>query len=103
MIHPELHKSPEPGPNNQPLSEPGNLETERMLVDELYKERVDDLEHIRLSVCLKFYNEISDKLSKEKSRFKQLLNLQDKKREILSHYTFLLNPYYFEQKFLSQK
>jgi hypothetical protein len=105
MNQPETEKlkSLELSHNRPSTAESGNLELLRAQVEELFLERQSDLETIRPALCLKFYNEISDKLQVEKKRFEQLLNLQDKKREILSRYTFVLNPYYFEQKFFGQQ
>ncbi|MEK7162116.1 MAG: hypothetical protein AAB729_05520 [Patescibacteria group bacterium] len=68
-------------------------------VETIYKDRKNRLEEIRSLVCLKFYNDISEKLENEKWQFEQLLNWQDARDEALSHYSFVLNPYYFEQKF----
>lgn len=69
-------------------------------VETIYQHRQSLLEEVHTSVCLKFYNEIGEKLKNEKRQFEQLLNWQDAKQEALSHYSFVLNPYYFEQKFL---
>ncbi len=66
----------------------------------IYRQRQGNLEEIRSLVCLKFYNEIGEKLKNEKRQFEQLLNWQDARDEALSNYSFVLNPYYFEQKFL---
>ncbi len=69
-------------------------------VETIYKYRQSLLDEVRSSVCLKFYNDIAEKLKNEKRQFEQLLNWQDARDEALSHYSFVLNPYYFEQKFL---
>ncbi len=69
-------------------------------VQEIYAERKNRLEKVKSFVCLKFYNDISEKLDSEKRQLEQLLNLQDARDEALSHYSFVLNPYYFEQKFI---
>lgn len=66
----------------------------------IYAGRKNRLEKVKSFVCLKFYNDISERLEKEKRQFEQLLNLQDARDEALSHYSFVLNPYYFEQKFI---
>ncbi len=69
-------------------------------VKAIYQDRVKNLEEIRSLVCLKFYNEVKEKLESEKRQFEQLLHWQDTRDETLSQYSFVLNPYYFEQKFL---
>ena len=71
-------------------------------VDELYSSRQNSLSHIKSVVSLKFYHYIEGKLQQEKKLFEQLLHLEDSKQELLSHYSFVLNPYYFEQKFISR-
>ncbi len=72
-------------------------------VEEIYNSRKSRLQQIRSSICLKFYHDISEKLEKEKRLFEQLLHWEDNKQEALSHYSFVLNPYYFEQKFLGSE
>jgi len=73
----------------------------RQETEEIYSFRKKSLETIRAVVCLKFYNEINEKLDNEKLAFEKLLNWQDAKTELLANYSFVLNPYYFEQKFLT--
>lgn len=72
----------------------------RAEVQTTYQDRVKHLEEIRSVVCLKFYNGIKGKLENEKRQFEQLLHWQDTRDEALSQYSLVLNPYYFEQKFL---
>jgi hypothetical protein len=69
----------------------------------IFRERKNLLEEIRAAICLKFYNEISEKLESENSRFERMLNVKDARDEVLSQYSFVLNPYYFEQKFLAEQ
>lgn len=67
----------------------------------IYTERKKHLNEVRSIICLKFYNAIDEKLENEKRQFEQLLNFQDAREEALSHYSFVLNPCYFEQKFIN--
>ncbi len=69
-------------------------------VETIYRDRKKLLDEIKPAVCLKFYNDTSEKLENEKRQFEQLLNRQNARDEALSHYSFVLNPHYFEQKFL---
>ena len=69
--------------------------------EHVYTTRQDSLEQIRPLICLKFYHEISEKLERERRQFDRLLHIEDKKQDVLSRYTFVLNPYFFEQKFIS--
>lgn len=97
----ELLKSPEritssPFENHESLNGLSRQETE-----EIYFSRKNSLEKIRGIVCLKFYNEIAEKLELEKQAFEKLLNRQDAKELALANYSFILNPYFFEQKFLN--
>ena len=71
-------------------------------VDQLYVQRKTSLEGIRNAICLKFYYTISEKLDQEKKFFERILHIEDTKQEALSHYSFVLNPYYFEQKFFGE-
>lgn len=101
MLENELIKSAEvlvPG-SEEARSEAASLT--KVEVETIYKDRKKRLEEIKSSVCLKFYNDIAEKLEGEKRQFEQLLHFQDARDEVLSHYSFVLNPYYFEQKFLT--
>ncbi len=71
--------------------------------ERVYAGRQHDLEQVRPFICLKFYHEISEKLEREKRQFDRLLHIEDKKQDILSRYTFVLNPYFFEQRFIDQR
>ncbi|GEM_PF-1443734 len=68
-------------------------------VESLYQSRKQSLERIRGVICLKFYYTICEKLDQEKKYFDRILHIEDTKLEALSRYSFVLNPYYFEQKF----
>lgn len=84
-------------------SAPESYHAESMItkdeVESLYHDRKQSLEHIRGAICLKFYYIISEKLDQEKKSFERILHIEDTKQEVLSRYSFVLNPYYFEQKF----
>lgn len=100
MMKEETLKSPETlaaGAEEPQTSSPSITKAE---VETIYTGRKNLLEEIRPVVCLKFYNDIGEKLENEKRQFEQLLNWRDARDEVLSHYSFVLNPYYFEQKFL---
>lgn len=70
-------------------------------INNLYQKRLANLELLRSVISLKFYYQITDKLEKEKKHLEALLNLEDQKQEAISHYSFPLNQYFFEQKFLN--
>lgn len=69
--------------------------------EKIYYFRQGLLEKIRSIIGLKFYHQISEKLENEKSIFEKLLNLEDVKQDFLSHYSFVLNPHYFEQQLMN--
>jgi len=68
--------------------------------DIICAQRQKYLREIRSFVGPEFYDRIGEKLANEKRQFEQLLNFQNARDEILSQYSFVLNPYYFEQKFI---
>lgn len=70
-------------------------------VMQLYDRRKHQLETIRGTICLKFYYTITEKLDEEKRIFERMLHIEDTKQDALSRYSFVLNPYYFEQKFFA--
>ncbi len=78
-------------------SDPVMITKEEVL--QLYDQRKQGLESIRGTICRKFYYTISEKLEQEKKLFERILHIEDTKQEVLSRYSFVLNPYYFEQKF----
>ncbi len=96
----ETLKSPEVFAPSSQESEIQNSAISKEEVQAIYAERKNLLEDAKSFICLKFYNNICEKLEDEKRQFEHLLNLQDARNEALSHYSFVLNPYYFEQKFI---
>ncbi len=76
---------------------------DQSFIDNLYEGLGLKLQGLVDAVSLKFYHQITEKLAKEKSQYEQLLNLQDLQKEELSHYSFVLNSYYFEQRFLEEE
>ncbi len=62
--------------------------------------RQKDLESIKQWVGLKFYYRASEKIKAEEAALRKLLNREEVKRSVLSEYSFVLDPLYFEQKFL---
>ncbi len=72
-------------------------------VQQLYQGRKQRLEEVRSSVCLKFYETICEKIDQEKRLFERLLHWEDAKQDALSQYSFILNPFYFEQRFLGEE
>jgi len=96
----EQLRSHELGPTLREESE-GVLNTiTKQEVESIYRERKHSLEQVRSSLCLKFFYSISDKLKQEKKLFEKILHWEDAKQEALSRYSFVLNQYYFEQRFL---
>jgi hypothetical protein len=100
IIKPEKITSPEIPPFlvKQPGELPDSLT--RAEADNIYNFRRSGLETLRSAISLKFFHQISEKLEKEKQKFAELLLWKDHKQDALSNYSFVLNPYYFEQKFL---
>ncbi len=72
-------------------------------VEEIYSHRQSCLKKARLVVSLEFYHQIRGKLEEEKKLFERLLHWEDAKENLLSHYSFVLNPRYFEQKFFGSE
>jgi hypothetical protein len=71
-------------------------------IELMFAARTEVLESIRSNVCLSFFYAVSEKLAKERSSLMDILNLNDKKHELLERYSFVLSPQYFEQKFLEK-
>ncbi len=70
-------------------------------VAELYKARHTDLETMKKWVGLKFFYRATEKVKQEEATLKRLLRLETAKQTILADYSFVLDPAYFEQKFLN--
>lgn len=85
--------------NSTQESDGANATITKEEVEKIYRQRKHSLEQVRASLCLKFYYTISDKLKREKKLFEKILHWEDAKQETLSRYSFVLNQYYFEQKF----
>jgi len=70
-------------------------------VTELYQARHADLQTMKPWVGLKFFYRAAEKIKQEEATLKRLLRLETAKQTILADYSFVLDPAYFEQKFLS--
>jgi len=70
-------------------------------VAELFTSRQADLKTLHRWVGLKFYYQAAEKIKQEEQTLKRLLRLETAKQTILADYSFVLDPAYFEQKFLN--
>ncbi len=70
-------------------------------IDALYTERIGQLDTIKDSIGLKFYYAITEKLQSEKKTLEELLNVAYTKKQDQDQYSFVLDPQFFEQKFLT--
>ncbi len=70
-------------------------------VAELYQTRQADLQTMKSWVGLKFFYRATEKIKQEEATLKRLLRLETAKQTILADYSFVLDPAYFEQKFLN--
>ncbi len=69
-------------------------------INKLFINRVHTLESIKPFICLNFYHSIKEKVQREEQSLLKVLNYETNKNEVLKKYSFVLNPQYFEQKFL---
>jgi hypothetical protein len=67
----------------------------------LFQARRNDLAAIKKWVGLKFFYRATEKVKQEEASLKRLLRLETAKQTILADYSFVLDPAYFEQKFLT--
>lgn len=77
-----------------------NLKT-RETIDQLFLDRNNELEKLKTNLSLKRFYAVSEKIDKEKQALIKLLDLQTNRDKILSEFSFVLDPAYFEQKFLN--
>jgi transcription termination factor NusB len=68
-------------------------------VFQIREERLTALQKI---LSPKFYHSLETRIQEEKKTFRELLHGVKEKEEELSHYSFVLHPYYFEQQFLDE-
>lgn len=66
---------------------------------EVREAKLLSLEHL---LSPKFFQTIQGRIAEEKKAFADLLHTTEEKKEELSHYSFVLHPYYFEQHFLGE-
>ncbi|MCC7356821.1 MAG: hypothetical protein IT410_04410 [Candidatus Doudnabacteria bacterium] len=69
-------------------------------IDELYSQRLQSLDSLKAKISLKFYYIIAEKLQAEKKTLEALLNIAFTKKQDHDQYSFILDPQFFEQKFL---
>ena len=67
----------------------------------LFNQRQQTLEQIKPWVGLKFFYRTTEKIKQEEVNLRKLLRLENAKQTVLSDYSFVLDPAYFEQKFLT--
>lgn len=60
------------------------------------------LARIQGVVCRKLYTEIQEKLAAERAQFLAILSHEGARTKALARYSFVLNPHFFEQKFLGE-
>jgi hypothetical protein len=70
------------------------------LIEQIYSERKAQLEKIKDSICLKLFYSIEEKIDNERQAFLSILDKSISKQEMLNKYSFVLDPQYFDQKFL---
>jgi len=81
-------------------SNKGNTRPEE--VEGLFQLREERLLALKKILTPKFYHALEERLEEEKKTFNTLLHGVQEKEEELSHYSFVLHPYYFEQHFLGE-
>lgn len=69
-------------------------------IDELYSQRLQSLDSLKATISLKFYYIIVEKLQAEKTTLEAHLNIAFTKKQDHDQYSFILDPQFFEQKFL---
>lgn len=100
MTHEQLQPVEQPTAVETTATEqPNNLDETQL--SETFSRRHKDLETIKQWVGLKFYYRTAEKVKLEELALRKLLNREEIKRSILSEYSFVLDPLYFEQKFLN--
>ena len=67
----------------------------------MFEKRKQDLEDLRLLVSVNFNKKMVKKIKQEEQQFLEIFNLARHKKQVLQKYSFVLDPQYFEQKFLS--
>ena len=87
--------------HEEPKTREGSLS--KAEVEEIRDYRQRALQKIRGIVSLNLYLRIKEKLEVEKHLLERLLHWENTKQDVLSHYSFVLDPRYFEQKFFSNE
>ena len=86
-----------------PLAEtaPQGRELSTELVDTVIAQRTRELEALKPEVSLKFYYAITKRIKQERSALEKIFHGRQRQENTLSHYSFVLDPRYFEQRFLT--
>lgn len=69
-------------------------------IDALFEAREASLRALERTISPKLYQNIHERILAEKKAFTALFLKTEEKKEELSHYSFVLHPYFFEQHFL---
>ncbi len=70
-------------------------------ISELITSRKQLLESIKNQISLKAYYLMEEKILKEETRLKEILDIKKGRQRQLSKFTFILDPRFFEQEFLN--
>jgi hypothetical protein len=70
------------------------------VISDLFAARRQQLDTVKQWISLKFFYQAAEKVKREEAALRKLLDLEQAKQTILAEYTFVLDPVYFEQKFL---
>ena len=93
-------------PETTPTSTVSNSEPEFLLTAEnialLCSARQSQLEQLQKKITPKFFTNIREKLLTEQTQFTRLLTKSDERQQTRAQYSFVLNPYFFEQKFFEK-
>lgn len=87
-----------PAQNSEVLSQEAGLNQQQ--IELLFQARKQELLSLKPLLSLKLHHQIEEKLNAEKTALFSLLKLIDQTALWRRRYSFILDPQYFEQKFL---
>ncbi len=99
-MNPELLQNPENF--NRPSEETSSfLPLNKEQIGKITFARKQLLELVKTGISRKLYYNIEEKLAQEERQLREILDWQEGRQSRLARYSFILDPHYFEQEFLT--
>ena len=100
-MSPETLKPTENSAQTPPQNDGSFKQLSQELITRTMERRLEILASLQPELSRKLFYSLEEKLAQEAKQLREILDWQQGRQSQLSKYTFILDPHYFEQEFLS--